>query len=165
MEYCIATILLPFLKPMHSHLVSHFSISPSFLHTFLEPGRRAYHFSLRRKEEHWQKYLAFVVEVIIWFWFRSVDIYRMFVNRLGLSSCHAALISENSVWWLQSSRKRTHKWSGFYVEIWHWMVVYGRCAHTFKESRSHFKILAARRMTWSTFHIKDPHILFASIQN
>jgi len=141
------------LKLMHSHLVLHFNISPSFLRTFLEPGRQAYHLSLRRKEEQWQKYFTFVVETVICFWFWSVDIHRMFVNRLGLSSCHAAIISKNSIWWLQSSRKRTHEQSGFYVEIGHWMVVYGRCAHAFKESVSHFKILAARRMTWSTFRI------------
>jgi hypothetical protein len=54
---------------MHSHLVSHFNISTSFLHTFLEPGRQAYHFSLRRKEKQWQKYLTFVVEIIKCFWF------------------------------------------------------------------------------------------------
>jgi hypothetical protein len=120
---------------------------------------------LKKERGKWQKYLSFVIEVITCLWFWSVDIHRMFVNRLELSSFHAAVISENSIWWLQSSRKRTHEWSGFYSEIWHWMVVYGRCAHTFKESSSHFKILAARRMTWSAFHIKDPHILCASIQN
>ena len=34
-----------------------------------------------------------------------------------------------------------------------------------QKSRRHFKIISARRVTWSRFHTKDPHILGTTTQN
>jgi hypothetical protein len=39
------------------------------------------------------------------------------------------------------------------------------CTHFFKKSKSHFKILGSRRVTWSKFHIQDPEILGATVRN
>ena len=41
--------------------------------------------------------------------------------------------------------------------------IHSRYAHIFQKSKSHLKILGARRVTWSKFHTEDPQILGATI--
>jgi hypothetical protein len=45
------------------------------------------------------------------------------------------------------------------------LMVYDRGAQIFQKSRSHLKILGARRVTWSKFRTEDPQILGATVQN
>ena len=60
-------------------------------------------------------------------------------------------------------------WTKFYIiliillcmSLW---FVKGRGAHIFKKSRSHLRILGARRMTWGKFCTEDPKILATTIQ-
>jgi hypothetical protein len=44
-------------------------------------------------------------------------------------------------------------------------MVVNRGANIFQKCRGQLKILFARKVTWSTFHVEDPQILGATVQN